>query len=136
MGEEGSPRRVTCSILSIDHTDMFYRVCAVCERTISSPTFICHLCSFSSFSFFCRCLLPQTHSSCNSPFETNATKHQIVPSLVTTCLYFGLIVSILMFPFFIIVICNRTSFSKVIVFFFFFANSAAYTCSRIEICFD
>ncbi|CAJ1955874.1 unnamed protein product [Sphenostylis stenocarpa] len=40
--EEGSTRRVTCSILSVDHTDMFYRVCAVCERTLSDPTFICH----------------------------------------------------------------------------------------------
>nr|ACU15404.1 unknown [Glycine max] len=42
MGEEGSTGRVTCSVLSIDHTNMFYRVCAVCERTISDPTFVCH----------------------------------------------------------------------------------------------
>ncbi|XP_020230989.1 uncharacterized protein LOC109811614 [Cajanus cajan] len=40
MEKEGSTRRVTCTILAIDDTDMFYRVCAVCERTISAPT--CH----------------------------------------------------------------------------------------------
>ncbi|RDX81945.1 hypothetical protein CR513_37331, partial [Mucuna pruriens] len=42
MGEEGSRRSVTCTILAIEQSDMFYRVCAVCERTISTPTCFCH----------------------------------------------------------------------------------------------
>ncbi|TKY48571.1 Alpha-L-fucosidase 1 [Spatholobus suberectus] len=42
MDEEGSTKRVTCTILAIDHRDMFYSVCAVCERTISNPSFVCH----------------------------------------------------------------------------------------------
>ncbi|KAK7272180.1 hypothetical protein RJT34_28620 [Clitoria ternatea] len=39
---EGSGKRVICSILAIDHTDMYYRVCSVCERTLPNPTFLCH----------------------------------------------------------------------------------------------
>ncbi|XP_047165972.1 uncharacterized protein LOC124835131 [Vigna umbellata] len=39
---EGSRRRVMCTILSVDHTDMFYRVCTVCERTLPNPSSTCH----------------------------------------------------------------------------------------------
>ncbi|ESW22144.1 hypothetical protein PHAVU_005G131100 [Phaseolus vulgaris] len=50
--EEGSKRRVTCTILSIDHTDMFYRVCGVCERTLPNPSSICHSCNPPSKRLF------------------------------------------------------------------------------------
>lgn len=44
MGEEGTTKRVMCSIIAIDHTDMFYRVCSICEKSISisNPSFVCH----------------------------------------------------------------------------------------------
>ncbi|KAL2331998.1 hypothetical protein Fmac_019579 [Flemingia macrophylla] len=50
MEREGRRRRVACTILAIDDTDMFYRVCAVCERTISTPT--CCLCGSSTKRLF------------------------------------------------------------------------------------
>ncbi|MED6163120.1 hypothetical protein PIB30_076776, partial [Stylosanthes scabra] len=40
QGERGGRRTqmLTCTVLGIDHTDFFYRVCALCERTLSSPS--------------------------------------------------------------------------------------------------
>ncbi|XP_027343374.1 uncharacterized protein LOC113855945 [Abrus precatorius] len=45
--EEGSRERVTCAVLSIDHSNMHYRVCGVCERTLSTATLLCAFCNSS-----------------------------------------------------------------------------------------
>ncbi|RYQ97949.1 hypothetical protein HN51_042988 [Arachis hypogaea] len=39
QGERGSrTQMLTGTVLGIDHTDLFYRVCALCERTLSFPS--------------------------------------------------------------------------------------------------
>ncbi|KAJ1425904.1 hypothetical protein SESBI_10624 [Sesbania bispinosa] len=40
--EEG--RGISCTVLAIDHTNMYYRACAVCEKTIPTDTFLCKFC--------------------------------------------------------------------------------------------
>ncbi|XP_057457339.1 uncharacterized protein LOC130748191 [Lotus japonicus] len=45
---EGGARRegaIPCTILSIDHRDMYYRVCSICEKTLPSPNLLCNFCS-------------------------------------------------------------------------------------------
>ncbi|XP_061355376.1 uncharacterized protein LOC133299897 [Gastrolobium bilobum] len=49
QGDKARTQRQTCTVLAIDHSNMYYRVCAVCERTISNATgngtsFLCNFC--------------------------------------------------------------------------------------------
>ncbi|XP_019447819.1 PREDICTED: uncharacterized protein LOC109350962 [Lupinus angustifolius] len=47
---ENTATKLTCTILAIDHTNLCYRVCSICERTLSTtsnnnaPSFLCKFC--------------------------------------------------------------------------------------------
>ncbi|KAK7305524.1 hypothetical protein VNO77_43430 [Canavalia gladiata] len=56
-GDKTSTESVTCTILCIDHTDMCYRVCADCERTISTPISLCSFCHSSNSKRLFRILM-------------------------------------------------------------------------------
>ncbi|WVY99553.1 hypothetical protein V8G54_025623 [Vigna mungo] len=73
--EEGSRSRsrVMCTILSVDHTDMFYRVCTVCERTLPNPSSTCHSSNPPSKRLF-RILVS---CSISVPFLFSPTKYNI-----------------------------------------------------------
>lgn len=81
--EEGSRRRVMCTILSVDHTDMFYIVCTVCERTLPNPSSTCHSSNPPSKRLF-RILVS---CSISVPFLFSSTKYNIKTFFFLFCFF-------------------------------------------------
>lgn len=50
--EGEKPTTLVCTVLTINHTNLCYRVCAVCERTRpdNDPTSLCKFCNFNAFN--------------------------------------------------------------------------------------
>ncbi|KAK4607543.1 hypothetical protein RGQ29_001406 [Quercus rubra] len=49
--EGEKPITVVCTVLAINHTNLCYRICSVCERTLpdNDPTSLCKFCNFNAF---------------------------------------------------------------------------------------
>ncbi|KAL5565791.1 hypothetical protein UlMin_028955 [Ulmus minor] len=49
MEEDGKPTIMMCTLLAIDHTDYYYRLCSSCERPLpDNPTSLCKFCNFTA----------------------------------------------------------------------------------------
>ena len=50
--EGEKPTTLVCTVLAINHTNLCYRACAVCERTLpdNDPTSLCKFCNFNAFN--------------------------------------------------------------------------------------
>ncbi|KAK9999416.1 hypothetical protein SO802_019019 [Lithocarpus litseifolius] len=50
--EGEKPTTLVWTVLAINHTNLCYRVCAVCERTLpdNDPTSLCKFCNFNAFN--------------------------------------------------------------------------------------
>ncbi|KAL0436931.1 UNVERIFIED_CONTAM: hypothetical protein Sradi_0401000 [Sesamum radiatum] len=47
--EIDKPTTMMCTVVAVDHTTLCYRVCALCERTLSeNPTTACKYCNFTN----------------------------------------------------------------------------------------
>ncbi|KAI3461387.1 hypothetical protein Pfo_018050 [Paulownia fortunei] len=47
--EIDKPTTIMCTVVAVDHTNLCYRVCSVCEKTLpENPTSACKYCSFNN----------------------------------------------------------------------------------------
>ncbi|KAG9441674.1 hypothetical protein H6P81_017528 [Aristolochia fimbriata] len=49
MGSQSNARPFFCSVVGVDTTNLFYRVCAVCERTLPENS-TCRYCDYKAFN--------------------------------------------------------------------------------------
>ncbi|XP_073158214.1 uncharacterized protein [Henckelia pumila] len=48
MVRNDSPATIMCTVVAIDHTNLCYRVCSACDKTLPDTSAACRYCSFSS----------------------------------------------------------------------------------------
>ncbi|KZV47204.1 hypothetical protein F511_05255 [Dorcoceras hygrometricum] len=53
MLKNDAPTSIMCTLVAIDHTNLCYRVCSACEKTLPDSSDSCRYCSFSNISNPC-----------------------------------------------------------------------------------